>query len=61
MFRRSSTRFALAALGATAVAVTVAAQGVPPGLVTSQELAGGASGRRLTLGDVRRQLYKPAT
>ena len=59
MFRRSSTRFALAALGATVVAVTVAAQGVPPGLVTSQG-SGGASGRRLTLGDVRRQLYKPA-
>ena len=41
MFRRSSTRFALAALGATVVAVTVAAQGVPPGLVTSQELLAG--------------------
>ena len=65
MFRRSSTRFALAALGATVVAVTVAAQGVPPGLVTSQELLAGlpADGSRWVMfgGSYTNQRHSPLT
>ena len=65
MFRRSSARFALAALGAVVVAVTVAAQGVPPGLVTSQELLAGlpADGSRWVMfgGSYTNQRHSPLT
>ena len=65
MFRRSSARFALAALGAAVVAVTVAAQGVPPALVTSQELLAGlpADGSRWVMfgGSYTNQRHSPLT
>src|SRR5262245_27757879 len=65
MFRRSSARFALAALGAVVVAVTVAAQGVPAPLVTSQELLAGlpADGSRWVMfgGSYTNQRHSPLT
>jgi alcohol dehydrogenase (cytochrome c) len=65
MFRRSSARSALAALGAAVVAVTVAAQGVPPGPVTSQELLAGlpADGSRWVMfgGSYTNQRHSPLT
>jgi alcohol dehydrogenase (cytochrome c) len=65
MFRRSSARFALATLGAAVVAVTAAAQGVPPGLVTSQELMSGlpADGSRWVMfgGSYTNQRHSPLT
>ena len=63
--RRSSGRFAFAVLGAAIVAVTVAAQGVPPALVTSQELLEGlpADGSRWVTfgGSYTNQRHSPLT
>jgi alcohol dehydrogenase (cytochrome c) len=63
--RRSSGRFAFAVLGAAIVAVTVVAQGVPPALVTSQELLEGlpADGSRWVTfgGSYTNQRHSPLT